>query len=72
MPAPVGMSTPPFDAESHARATAATIGLVLLPHQMPGIIAGLRVAAGAAALIEQVALAPTDEPAPVFIPAPRA
>jgi hypothetical protein len=66
------MSTPPFDAEAHARATAAAIGLPILPHQMPGIVAGLRVAAAAAALIEQVALDPADEPAPVFVAAPRA
>jgi len=65
------MSTPPFDPEAHARATAAAIGLPLAPHQMPGIVAGPRVAAAAAALIERVPLSETEEPAPVFNPGPR-
>ena len=65
------MSTPPFDPEAHARATAAAIGLPLAPHQMSGIVAGLRVAAAAAALIERVPLSPAEEPAPVFNPGAR-
>lgn len=65
------MSTPPFDPEAHARVTAAAIGLPLAPHQMPGIVAGLHVAAAAAALIERVPLSATEEPAPVFNPGAR-
>ncbi|NGM22130.1 DUF4089 domain-containing protein [Roseomonas stagni] len=56
------------EIEAHARATAALIGLPIAPHQMPGVIAGLKVAAAAAALIERVPLTEADEAAPVFRP----
>ncbi|WP_203074423.1 DUF4089 domain-containing protein [Falsiroseomonas ponticola] len=56
------------EIEAHARATAALIGLPIAPHQMPGVIAGLRVAAAAAALIDKVPLTEVDEAAPVFRP----
>ncbi len=54
------------DLEAHARATATLIGLPIAPHQMPGVIAGLKVAAAAAALIERVPLTEAEEAAPVF------
>ncbi len=56
------------EIEAHARATAALIGLPIAPHQMPGVIAGLKVAAAAAALIDRVPLTEADEAAPVFRP----
>jgi hypothetical protein len=54
--------------EADMLAAARRLGLVLAPHQMPGVLASLAVASGAAASLTQVALAPTDEPAPVFTP----
>ncbi|SFK74726.1 DUF4089 domain-containing protein [Falsiroseomonas stagni] len=54
------------DLEAHARATAALLGLPIAPHQMPGVIAGLKVAVAAAALIERVPLTEAEEAAPVF------
>jgi hypothetical protein len=56
------------EIEAYARATAALIALPLAPHQLPGVIAGLKVAAAAAALIERVPLSEADEAAPVFRP----
>ncbi len=63
------MSTPApeFDAEAHARAVAATIGLPLHPEHLPGIVMNLRLAARMAALVEGIALTPADEAAPVFV-----
>lgn len=56
------------DAEAHVRAVAATLGLSLLPEQVPGVVMNFAVAARAARLVEGVALTPADEPAPVFVP----
>jgi hypothetical protein len=58
---------PPFDAEAHARATAAAIGLALDPAHLPGVVMNLRLAARMAAMIEAMPLTPADEPAPVFV-----
>jgi len=66
------MTPPPFDAEAHARAVAATIGLPLQPEHLPGVVQNLQVAERMARLIETLPLTPADEPAPVFIPAREA
>jgi hypothetical protein len=60
---------PPFDAEAHARAAAALVGLPLDPAHLPGVVANLHVAARMAALVEAVPLTVADEPAPVFVAA---
>ncbi len=66
------MTTPPEpDLETYAKQAAALIGLPLDPRHLPGVVQNLRVAARAAALVQSVPLAPTDEPAPVFVAAPR-
>ncbi len=57
---------PPFDAEAHARAVAATLGLPLDAAHLPGVVANLQIAARMAALLGAVKLGPADEPAPVF------
>jgi hypothetical protein len=61
------MSQPPFDAEAHARAVAATIGLPLHPAHLPGIVMNLTLAARMAALVESVPVTPAEEAAPVFV-----
>jgi hypothetical protein len=64
-------STPPdppaFDAEAYARAAAAALGLPLDGRHLPGVAANLRLAARMAAAVEELPLAPADEPAPVFV-----
>lgn len=63
------MSAPPeLDAEAHARATAAALGLAIDPAHLPGVVMNLRLAARMAALVESMPLTPADEPAPVFVP----
>ena len=54
--------------EAEVRAAAARLGLSVAPHQMPGLLASLGVAALAAETMARVALAPGDEPAPIFRP----
>ena len=54
------------DFEAYAKAAAATLDLPLTPAHLPGIVATLQIAAGAAALIARVPLTVEDEPAPVF------
>jgi hypothetical protein len=66
------MTTPPEpDLETYARQAAALIGLPLDARHLPGVVQNLRVAARAAAVVQSVPLTPTDEPAPVFVAAPR-
>jgi hypothetical protein len=66
------MTTPPEpDLETYAKQAAALIGLRLDPRHLPGVVQNLRVAARAASVVDSVALGPTDEPAPVFVAAPR-
>jgi hypothetical protein len=66
------MTTPSEpDLETYARQAAALIGLTLQDRHVPGVAQNLRVAARAAAVVDSVALGPTDEPAPVFVAAPR-
>jgi hypothetical protein len=66
------MTTPPEpDLETYAKQAAVLIGLPLDPRHLPGVVQNLRVAARAAALVQSVPLALTDEPAPVFVAAPR-
>jgi len=47
---------------AQAQATAALINLPLAPAHLPGVLASLKVAAGAAAFIARVPLTPADEP----------
>jgi hypothetical protein len=64
------MTSPPppeFDAEAYAKAAAAAIHLPLAPRHLPSVAANLRLAARMAAVIEQAALTPADEMAPVFV-----
>lgn len=64
----MAMPDPPdSDAEAHARMMAALLGLKLDPAHLPGVAMNLRLAARMAAMVGAVALAPADEPAPVFI-----
>jgi hypothetical protein len=66
------MTTPPEpDLEPYARQAAALIGLPIDARHLPGVVQNLRVAARAAAVLQSVPLTPTDEPAPVFVAAPR-
>lgn len=59
--------SPPFDAEAHAKAVAAAIGLPLDPRHLPGVVMNLTLAARMAALVERMPLTPADEMAPVFV-----
>jgi hypothetical protein len=66
------MTTPPEpDLETYAKQAAALIGLPLQDRHVPDVVHNLRVAARAAAVVDSVPLTPTDEPAPVFVAAPR-
>jgi hypothetical protein len=56
-----------FDAEAYAKAAAAAAGLPLDPRHLPGVVMNLKLAARMAAVVEGLALSPTDEPAPVFV-----
>jgi hypothetical protein len=56
-----------FDAEAHAKATAAAIGLPLDPRHLPGVVTHLALAARMARLVEEMRLGPADEAAPVFV-----
>jgi hypothetical protein len=47
---------------AHASAIAAQLDLPLAPAHLPGVLASLKVAAGAAAFIARVPLTPADEP----------
>ncbi len=58
---------PEFDAEAHARATAAAIGLPVDPRHLPGVVQNLRLASRMAAMVEAMPLTPADEAAPVFV-----
>jgi hypothetical protein len=58
---------PPFDAESYAKAVAMLLGLPLDAAYLPGVVANLQLAARMAGTVGAQALAPADEPAPVFI-----
>lgn len=56
-----------FDAEAHARAAAAAVGLPLDPRHLPGVVLNLTLAARMAAMVEGLALSPATEAAPVFV-----
>ena len=56
------MSQEELAIESQALAAAALLGLPLAPAHLPGVVASLKVAAGAAAFIRRVPLSPVDEP----------
>ena len=58
----------PSQIEAHVDATAATLGLTLHPEHRPGVLRYFALAAGMADLVLAEALAPHDEPAPVFTP----
>jgi hypothetical protein len=54
------------DFEAYAKAAAAALSLPIAPAHLPGVVATLQVAAGAAALIARVPLTVEDEPAAIF------
>ncbi|MBU8545938.1 MULTISPECIES: AtzG-like protein [Roseomonadaceae] len=58
------------DFEAYAKAAAAALSFPIAPAHLPGIVATLQVAAGAAALIGRVPLTLEDEPAPIFRASP--
>ena len=62
---------PEFDAEAYARQAAAAIGLPLNPAHLPGITMNLALAQRMAQLMDRVPLTPSDEAAPIFVPAKR-
>lgn len=59
--------TPDFDAEAFAIQAAAQLALTLDPKHLPGVALNLKLARRMAMLVEERALAPAEEPAPVFL-----
>jgi hypothetical protein len=63
---PTDMSYTPFDADALIEAAAPLLRLKIAPEHREGIRQNLKTAAKMAALVEQVKLDDTAEPAPVF------
>ncbi len=58
------------EIEASVDATAAALGLRLAPAHRPGVLHYFALAASMAELVNSQALAPAEEPAPVFTPVP--
>jgi len=58
---------PDLDLTVLAKETAALLGLRLAPHQLPGVLQNLALAARMHELVASLPLTREDEPAPVFV-----
>ncbi len=58
----------PVEAEAYVDAVAVALGLELQPAHRPGVLRYFMLAAGYAAMLDAVPLAPSDEPALHFVP----
>jgi hypothetical protein len=56
------------ELEAYVDAAAAALGLAVVPAHRPGVLAAFQLAARCAALVNEQALRPEDEAAPLFAP----
>ena len=69
MTAPACPEPPAFDAEVYVDQASRLVGLPIAPEHRPGVVRNIALIARMASLVTSFPLPPTEEPAPVFVPA---